>query len=94
MKRLYGQEASLTIKSQEVAAQRKEAEDNIGKTDAILQRMVQKAEERYQPYSEVDMILASNNLDDADFTQLRKEAQYAHNDLKFIKIRYKWFYRG
>jgi hypothetical protein len=85
LKRLYGQEASLTRKSQEVAAQRKEAEDNIGKTDAILQRMVQKAEERYQPYSEVDMILASKNLDDADFTQLRKEAQDAHNDLKFIK---------
>ena len=36
LKRLYGQEASLTRKSQEVAAQRKEAEDNIGKTDAIL----------------------------------------------------------
>ena len=75
LKRLYGQEASLTRKSQEVAAQRKAAEDNIGKTDAILQRMVQKAEERYKPYSEVDMILASKNLDDADFAQLRKEAQ-------------------
>jgi hypothetical protein len=94
LKRLYGQEASLTRKSQEVAAQRKEAEDNIGKTDAILQRMVQKAEERYQPYSEVDMILASKNLDDADFTQLRKEAQDAHNDLKFIKEEANQFYDG
>jgi hypothetical protein len=94
LKRLYGQEASLTRKSQEVAAQRKEAEDNIGKTDAILQRMVQKAEERYQPYSEVDMILASKNLDDADFTQLRKEAQDAHNDLKFIKEEANSFYDG
>lgn len=94
LKRLYGQEASLTRKSQEVAAQRKEAEDNIGKTDAILQRMVQKAEERYQPYSEVDMILASKNLDDADFTQLRKEAQDAHNDLKFIKEEANNFYDG
>jgi hypothetical protein len=94
LKRLYGQEASLTRKSQEVAAQRKEAEDNIGKTDAILQRMVQKAEERYQPYSEVDMILASKNLDDADFAQLRKEAQDAHNDLKFIKEEANSFYDG
>lgn len=94
LKRLYGQEASLTRKSQEVAAQRKEAEDNIGKTDAILQRMVQKAEERYQPYSEVDMILASKNLDDADFAQLRKEAQDAHNDLKFIKEEANSFYEG
>lgn len=94
LKRLYGQEASLTRKSQEVAAQRKAAEDNIGKTDAILQRMVQKAEERYKPYSEVDMILASKNLDDADFTQLRKEAQDAHDDLKFIKEEADQFYQG
>ena len=94
LKRLYGQEASLTRKSQEVAAQRKAAEDNIGKTDAILQRMVQKAEERYKPYSEVDMILASKNLDDADFTQLRKEAQDAHDDLKFIKEEADQFYKG
>ena len=94
LKRLYGQEASLTRKSQEVAAQRKAAEDNIGKTDAILQRMVQKAEERYKPYSEVDMILASKNLDDADFTELRKEAQDAHDDLKFIKEEADQFYKG
>ena len=94
LKRLYGQEASLTRKSQEVAKQRKQAEDNIGKTDAILQRMVQKAEERYKPYSEVDMILASKNLDDADFAQLRKEAQDASDDLKFIKEEADQFYQG
>ena len=94
LKRLYGQEASLTRKSQEVAKQRKTAEDNIAKTDAIMQRMVQQAEERYKPYSEVDMILASKNLDDADFAQLRKEAQAAHDDLKFIKEEADNFYTG
>ena len=94
LKRLYGQEASLTRKSQEVAKQRKSAEDNIAKTDAIMQRMVQKAEERYKPYSEVDMILASKQLDDADFSQLRKEAQEAHDDLKFIKEEADDFYKG
>ena len=59
-----------------------------------MQRMVQQAEERYKPYSEVDMILASKNLDDADFAQLRKEAQAAHDDLKFIKEEADNFYTG
>lgn len=85
LKRLYGQEASLTRKSQEVAKQRKEAEEQIGKTSAVLQRMLQQAEERYKPYSEVDMLLASKSMDDADFAQLRKEAQDAHDDLKFLR---------
>lgn len=93
LKRLYGQEASLTRKSQEVAAQRKQAEDNIGKTDAILQRMVEKAEARWKPYSEVDMILASKNMDDADFAQLRREAQDAHDEMTFIKEEADKFYQ-
>ena len=93
LKRLYGQEASLTRKSQEVAAQRKQAEDNIGKTDAIMQKLMQQAEERYKPYSEVDMLLASKSMDDADFAQLRKEAQDAADNLKFVKEEADAFYQ-
>lgn len=93
LKRLYGQEASLTRKSQEVAAQRKQAEDNIGKTSAILQRLVEQAEQRYKPYSEVDMLLASKSMEDADFAQLRKEAQEAADNLKFVKEEADAFYK-
>ena len=93
LKRLYGQEASLTRKSQEVAAQRKQAEENIGKTDAIMQKLVQQAEERYKPYSEVDMLLASKSMEDADFAQLRKEAQIAADNLKFVKEEADAFYQ-
>lgn len=93
LKRLYGQEASLTRKSQEVAAQRKQAEENIGKTDAIMQKLMQQAEERYKPYSEVDMLLASKSMDDADFAQLRKEAQDAADNLKFVKEEADAFYQ-
>jgi len=85
LKRLWGQEASLTRKSQEVATKRKEADEQLGKTSAVLQRMLQQAEERYKPYAEVDMLLASKSMDDADFAQLRKEAQTAADDLKFLQ---------
>ena len=54
--------------------------------------MVQRAEERYKPYSEVDMILASKNLDVQ--TSPTEEAQDAHDDLKFIKEEADQFYQG
>jgi hypothetical protein len=85
LKRLYGQEASLTRKSQDVAKQRKEAEEQIGKTSVVLQRMLEKAQERYKPYSEVDMLVASKSMNTEDFAQLRKEAQTAADDVKFLE---------
>ena len=85
LKRLYGQEASLTRKSQDVAKQRKQAEEAIGKTNVVLQRMLEKARERYKPYSEVDMLVASKSMDTDDFAQLRKEAQQAADDVKFLE---------
>jgi len=83
--RLYGQEASLTRKSQELATQRKAAEEAVGKTNAVLQRMLEKAEEAYKPYADVDMLVASKTMTDSDFTQLRKEAQQAEEQLKFLR---------
>jgi len=85
LKRLWGQEAALTRKSQEVANQRKEAEDNIGKTNVILQRLLEKAEAKAKPYADVDMLLASKTMDEAEFAQLRQEAQQASDDLKFLQ---------
>ena len=85
LKRLYGQEASLTRKSQELATQRKQAEEAIGKSNVILQNMLQKAEERYKPYQDVDMLVASKTMSNEDFALLRKEAQEAENNLRFLR---------
>ena len=85
LKRLYGQEASLTRKSQQVASQRKQAEDALQKSDALFQAMLQRAEERFEPYSKVDMLLASKTMDAEDFAALRKEAQSAQEDVVFLK---------
>ena len=38
-----------------------------------LQAMLGRAEERFKPYSEVDMLLASKTMDAEDFAALRKE---------------------
>jgi hypothetical protein len=94
LKRLYGQEAALTRKSQETARQRKDAEEALNKTNVIMQRMLEKAEERWKPYSEVDMLVASKSMDTEDFAQLRKEAQEAHDALKFLREEADDFYRS
>ena len=84
LKRLYGQEASLTRKSQEVASQRKAADEQLQKADASLQAMLHRAQERFKPYQEVDMLVASKNMSAEDFTALRTEAKQAEDDLKFL----------
>tara|TARA_B100000767_G_scaffold233254_1_gene225521 strand:+ start:6117 stop:7142 length:1026 start_codon:yes stop_codon:yes gene_type:complete len=92
LKRLYGQEASLTRKSQETASQRKMADEQLQKADASLQAMISRAQERYKPYSEVDMLVASKNMSSEDFTQLRVEAKQAEDDLKFLTEEADGFY--
>jgi hypothetical protein len=92
LKRLYGQEASLTRKSQETAAQRKEANEALERADASLQAMLTRAQERYQPYEEVDMLVASRQMNPDDFAALRAEAKAAESDLKFFQEEANSFY--
>jgi hypothetical protein len=92
LKRLYGQEASLTRKSQEMASQRKLADEQLQKADAQLQALLGRAEERYKPYAEVDMLVASKQMSNDDFTALRAEARQAEEDLKFLKEEADQFY--
>ncbi len=84
LKRLYGQEASLTRKSQETASQRKLADESLQRADASLQAMLSRAQERYKPYEEVDMLVASRQMQPDDFAALRAEAKAAEDDLKFL----------
>ena len=92
LKRLYGQEASLTRKSQEAASQRKLADEQLQKADASLQAMLSRAQERFKPYSEVDMLVASKQMDAESFTALRAEAKQAEDDLKFLSEEADQFY--
>lgn len=84
LKRLYGQEAALTKKSQAVAAQRTELEAANTKAAAQLDRLYQKATQRWEPYAKIDMLVASKQLDTEQFAALRAEAQAAYEDYRFI----------
>jgi hypothetical protein len=93
LKRLAGQEAAITQKSQQVAEQRKVLEDAIGKNHIAYQKMLEAAQERYKPYSEIDMLVAAKAMETEDFAALRKEAEAAHRDLKFLSEEADTFYK-
>lgn len=84
LKRLYGQEAALTRKSQEVAAKRKEAEATAMKASATLEKLYEKAAAKWEPYSKIDYLVAQKQLDNESFAALRAEAQAAYEDFRFI----------
>lgn len=85
LKRLYGQEASLTQKSQDLASQRKIAEVEFQRTQLAYQKMLERAEARLAPYSDMDMLLAAQQMDAETFAQLRQDARQAEEDVKFLK---------
>lgn len=84
LKRLWGQEAALTRKNQEVAAKRKEVEHTENKLAASLDKLYQKAAQKWEPYSKIDMLVASKQLDADQFAQLRSEAQAAYEEFRFV----------
>lgn len=93
LKRLHGQEASLTRKSQDVAAKRKEADEALAKADISYRKLLERAESRIKPYAEVDMLVASRQMSSEDFAAFRKEAKAAEDDLKFLKEEADGFYK-
>ena len=87
LKRLYGQEASLTRKSQEVADQRKLADAGVAQNVAALNVMLEKAKAKAAPYAAIDWLAVSKNpaIDAATASALRDEAQAALADVAFFE---------
>jgi len=87
LKRLYGQEASLTRKSQEVADQRRVADEGIAKNVAALNVLHEKAKAKAEPYRNIDWLAISKNpaVSAADASALRDEAKAAFDDVAFFE---------
>jgi hypothetical protein len=85
LKRLYGQEAALTQRSQKVAETLKLAEARETQAGAALQNLLAKAEEKAKPYRDIDWLVLSQRMETADFEALRQDAALAEGDVKFLK---------
>lgn len=87
LKRLYGQEASLTRKSQEVAEVRKRAEEagayHVAGLDSLYQRALKAAE----PYQNINFLALSKdpNVSQEEITALWDAAQNAFDNVKFLE---------
>lgn len=84
LKRLYGQEAALTRKSQEVADLRRTAQEQEQKYVAAMQKLVENAEAQWKPYSEIDWLIAPQNMQPEDFKALREDAKAAYENYQFL----------
>jgi hypothetical protein len=85
LKRLYGQEAALTRKSQEAAALRKTAEENGARHVAGLETLLNRAKERFAPYANIDWFVAAKELSSEELKAIRDEAGRAYEDVKFLE---------
>ncbi len=83
--RLAGQEASLTRKSQEVAAQRKTVDEQGAKYLVGLNAVLEKAKERAKPYLDLDFLVVAQQVSPEDLAVLRKDAQRAFEEVNFYE---------
>jgi hypothetical protein len=87
LKRLAGQEASLTRKSQEVATQRKA----VGEHGAVLlaqsHALLTRAKERYAPYANIDLLAAAKdpNISAEELVAVRNAAKLAYEDVQYLE---------
>lgn len=85
LKRLFGQEAALTRRSQEVAQARDAAIAEAEKARAVLTKALERANERFKPYSELNFLVLSKRMDEESLTQLMKDAREAQAEVQFLQ---------
>lgn len=85
LKRLYGQEASLTQKSQKVAEEARRLEAENTRTTEAMKKMLSMAEQRAAPYKNIDWLVLAQQVDTDSLTALRNEANEALQYEQFLK---------
>jgi hypothetical protein len=86
LKRLAGQEASLTQKSQEAATKRKELDTSAATQVAALKVLIERAQKRFEPYSKMDILALSRDpsISNEELTALRDAGSAAQQDVHFL----------
>lgn len=85
LKRLAGQEASLTRKSQEVAQTRKQLDEVATVHTTGLEKLLERARTRFEPYAKLDFFEVASKLDAESLKALRDEAKARYEDVQFLE---------
>lgn len=87
LKRLYGQEASLTRKSQEAAQVKQRAEESGTKYVAGLESLLQRAKEQAAPYANINFLALTKdpNVSSEELSALSDAAQKAFDNVRYLE---------
>lgn len=87
LKRLYGQEAALTRKSQEVAEIRKRAEEAGAYHVAGLEKLLERAKANYEPYSKLNFLALAKDpsVTSEELQALHSAALSAYENVQFLE---------
>ena len=87
LRRLAGQEASLTRKGQELATARKAAEDFANLQVGVFDKLLENAREAFKPFQNLDLVALARNPDitEGQIEAIRSEAQRRWNELQFLE---------
>jgi hypothetical protein len=85
--RLYGQEASLTRKSQELAEARKNVDTSVQKYATSLDILMQRAMKEWEPYSKINFLALAKdpNFTVEDISALQDQARKAYENVHFLQ---------
>lgn len=87
LKRLYGQEASLTRKSQEAAETKKRAEEVAVKHVTGLEKLLERAKEQAAPYANINFLALTKdpNVSPEELTALSDAANRAFDNVRYLE---------
>lgn len=87
LKRLAGQEASLTRKSQTVSNQAKQISEQGAVLLAQQTALLDRAKQRYAPYAKLDLLALSKdpNISGDELVAVRNLAQQAYEDVQYLE---------
>jgi hypothetical protein len=87
LKRLAGQEASLTRKSQEVSTTRTKLEEQSAAYLARQTKLLERARAKYEPLSKIDLLAASKdpNVTQEELIAARNTIQTAYEEVQFLE---------
>ena len=87
LKRLYGQEASLTRKSQEAAQIKQKAEESGARYVAGLDSLLQRAKEQAAPYANINFLALTKdpNVSSDELAALSDAANKAFDNVRYLE---------
>ena len=87
LKRLYGQEASLTRKSQEAAETKKRADEAAVKHVTGLEKLLERAREQAAPYANINFLALTKdpNVSSEELSALSDAANRAFENVRYLE---------